>query len=225
MTIVRCGSTWRRTHCGCPLTRLPSLFHPHRAEGLSTRAPAQAWYRPPWPSARSMLLARTACWPATPTAPGARTPRPAWPCTRRTAPAGTQGTRRAGPPSPPVGKYVRTHDRPSLSCRDLTQQMSGDTSGCRGKWLLLAVLLPGQPGLVIVSWCSAGVASRTFCFSFSEQRASIREDTEADPAIPLICRKGCLKPRSVCLLEGTRHPAHYIHSRDAALLRWPWGRL
>ena len=99
----------RRTPAAPP-THLCPLFHTCRAEGLCMRAPARVWCRPPWPSAGSTAPVRTACSPATPTAPGAGRPRPAWPCprTRRTAPAGTEG---GGPaPRTPVRGRGRVPD-------------------------------------------------------------------------------------------------------------------
>lgn len=49
---------------------------------------------------------------------------------------------RGMPACPPRLWGRRVRDRARLSCRDLVQQMSGDTSACPGKWLL-AALLPG----------------------------------------------------------------------------------
>lgn len=72
-----------------------SPVHTHREEGSSMPVPTRAWSRPRWPSVGSTAPVRTACWPGTPIAPGARPRRPVWPCTRPRAPAGTGQGRRA----------------------------------------------------------------------------------------------------------------------------------
>lgn len=100
--------------------------------------------------------------------------------------------------------------------------MSGDPSGCPSKWVPVAALLLG----VTEPRCSAAGAPAPSGVPPSVPRTEGEHPCgyRGRPAFPLSCRKGRLKPHSGSVSwEGTCCPTQDVSSRDAALLRVPWG--
>lgn len=188
------------------------------------RVPARAWCRPPWRFAESFTPAWTACLPGTLTAPGAQPLRPVWPYLRLTAPGGTGlglgGGAALGGPRPPCSESVcMCVIHAPLSCRDLVQEMSGDTSVCPGELLPLAAPPSGTAGSCnhfTVLWCCGIV----HIFFLSLLGAEVRY-LVADPVMflcPFCCRKGCWKPHRVCLFPGKHCPSQAVTSTLGTLV-------